>query len=149
MKSSVFTRVELESREEIIYETYAKTINIEALTMIDMAGKKYIPAVVKYTRFLADAVVAVKQAGVDATVQTQLLSEVNDKLSAAMTALSKLEKATAKASSIGDIKEQAFYYKDVVKTAMEELRTPVDQLEMIVDKSVWPVPSYGELTFEV
>ena len=66
-----------------------------------------------------------------------------------MTALSKLEKATAKASSIGDIKEQAFYYKDVVKTAMEELRTPVDQLEMIVDKSVWPVPSYGELTFEV
>ena len=148
-KFGIFTRVELESREEIIYETYAKTINIEALTMIDMAGKKYIPAVVKYTRFLADAVVAVKQAGVDATVQTQLLSEVNDKLSAAMTALSKLEKATAKASSIGDIKEQAFYYKDVVKTAMEELRTPVDQLEMIVDKSVWPVPSYGELTFEV
>ena len=62
-KFGIFTKVELESREEVIYETYAKTIHIEANTMIDMAGKKYIPAVMKYTKMLADTVIAVRQAG--------------------------------------------------------------------------------------
>ncbi len=148
-KFGIFTEVELKSRKEIIYEIYAKTLHIEALTMIDMAGKKYIPAVVKYTKFLADAVIAVKEAGADASVQAELLQDVNKRLAAAKAALAKLEKVSAKAASMKDRKEQAFYYKDVVKFAMEELRTPVDALEMMVDKAVWPVPSYGELTFEV
>ena len=148
-KFGIFIEVELKSRKEIIYEIYAKTINIEALTMINMAGKKYIPAVVKYSKFLADAVIAVKEAGADASVQAELLKDVNERLAAAKAALSRLEQVSAQAAGIKDMKEQAFYYKDVVKTAMEELRTPVDELEMMVDKSVWPVPSYGELTFEV
>ena len=117
--------------------------------MINMAGKKYIPAVVKYTKFLADAVIAVKGAGADASVQADLLKDVNERLAAAKAALSRLEQVSAQAAGIKDMKEQAFYYKDVVKIAMEDLRTPVDELEMMVDKSVWPVPSYGELTFEV
>ncbi len=148
-KFGIFTRVELESREEVIYETYAKTIHIEALTMINMASKKYIPAVVKYTKFLADTVIAVRDAGAEAFVQSQMLSEVNQKLREAKSALEALKKATAQASAIRSMKERAFFYKDTVKTAMEDLRTPIDGLEMMVDKAVWPVPSYGELTFEV
>lgn len=145
----IFTKVELESREEITYETYAKTINIEALTMIDMASKKFIPAVVKYTKTLADTVIAVKEAGADASVQAELLGDVSTRLSAAKTALTKLEKAVAEATAIEDAKAQAFFYKDTVKDAMADLRTPIDELEMLVDKEVWPVPTYGELTFEV
>lgn len=148
-KFGIFTRVELESREEIIYETYAKTINIEALTMIDMAGKKIIPAVVKYSRDLADTVNAVKAAGADASVQTELLKTVCGKLAAMQEALGRLEKVEAEAGTIEDARRQAFFYKDVVKGVMQELRRPADELEMIVDKAVWPIPTYGELMFEV
>ncbi len=148
-KFGIFTRVELESREEILYETYAKTINIEALTMINMANKKYIPAVIGYTRTLADTVIAVREAGADASVQAELLGEVSMQLAAARKALKELERATAEAGAMQDAKAQAFFYKDTVKEAMDALRTPVDALEMLVDKKVWPVPSYGELIFEV
>ena len=148
-KFGIFTRVELQSREEILYETYAKTINIEALTMINMANKKYIPTVVSYTKSLADTVIAVREAGADPTVQAELLGEVNLQLTAAKKALKELESATAQAGGIKDVKAQAFFYKDTVKEAMDALRIPVDALEMLVDKKVWPVPSYGELIFEV
>ncbi|MDE5950084.1 MAG: glutamine synthetase type III, partial [Acetatifactor sp.] len=148
-KFGIFTRVELKSREEILYETYAKTINIEALTMINMANKKYIPAVVSYTKSLADTVIAVREAGADPTVQAELLKEVNLQLTAARKALKELETATAQAGAIKNVKTQAFFYKDTVKEAMDALRIPVDALEMLVDKKVWPVPSYGELIFEV
>lgn len=148
-KFGIYTEAELKSREEIIYETYAKSINIEALTMIDMAGKQIIPAVVKYTKVLADSVNAVKAAGADATVQTDLLKQVSKKLEAMQKALVKLEKAEAKGSAMTDAKEQAFYYKDTVMAVMAELRKPADELEMIVDKELWPLPTYGELMFEV
>ena len=148
-KFGIFTKVELESREEIIYETYAKSINIEALTMIDMAGKQIIPAVVRYTKELADTVNAVKNAGADASTQDELLQEVCTKLTAMQTALKKLEKAEKEASAITDAKKQAFFYKDTVRVIMDELRTPADELEMIVDKEYWPIPTYGELMFEI
>lgn len=148
-KFGIFTKVELESREEVTYETYSKSINIEALTMIDMAKKQILPAVIKYTKSLADTVIAVKEAGADASVQTELLNEISAKLAEAKSALVKLEKAGKEAADISDIKKQAFFYKDVVFAVMEELRTPVDQLEMLVDKEVWPVPTYGDLIFEV
>ena len=148
-KFGIFTKVELESREEIIYETYAKTINIEALTMIDMAGKQIIPAVVKYTKALADTVNAVKAAGADASMQTELLTTVSGKLAAMQKALVKLEQAEAEASAMTDAKAQAFYYKDTVRSAMDALRAPADELEMIVDKNIWPIPTYGELMFEI
>lgn len=148
-KFGIFTKAELESREEILYETYAKTINIEALTMIDMASKQIIPAVIRYTKSLADTVIAVKEAGADASAQADLLNQVTEKLNKMKAALVKLEEATAKASSIRRAKEQAFYYKDVVRKAMEDLRTPADEAEMLVDKKVWPIPTYGDLIFEV
>ena len=148
-KFGIYTEAELKSREEIIYETYAKSINIEALTMIDMAGKQIIPAVVKYTKVLADTINAVKAAGADASVQAELLKQVSKKLEAMQKALVKLQKAEAKGSAMTDAKEQAFFYKDTVMVIMAELRKPADELEMIVDKELWPIPTYGELMFEV
>ena len=148
-KFHIFTKTELESREEIIYETYAKTINIEALTMIDMAGKQIVPAAVKYSKSLADTVNAVKTAGVDASVQVELLKEVSGKLTKIQTALEALRKAEKEATAIEDAKQQAFFYKDTVKEIMAQLRQPADELEMIVDKEMWPFPTYGELMFEV
>lgn len=148
-KFHIFTKVELESREEIIYETYAKTINIEALTMIDMAGKDIIPAVSAYTGDLANTVLAVKEAGATASTQVELLKKVDGLLTEAQAALETLQAETAKASAIEDVKAQAFYYKDTVKAAMDALRAPVDKLEMVVDSDIWPMPTYGELMFEV
>ena len=148
-KFHIFTKVELESREEIIYETYAKTINIEALTMIDMAGKDIIPAVSAYTGDLANTVLAVKEAGATASTQVELLKKVDGLLTEAQAALETFQVETAKASAIEDVKAQAFYYKDTVKAAMDALRAPVDKLEMVVDSDIWPMPTYGELMFEV
>ena len=148
-KFGIFTRVELESREEIIYETYAKTINIEALTMIDMAGKDIIPAVASYAGELANSVIAVREAGASAQAQAEMLSEVDGLLTEAKKALNTLKAVEAGASGITDVKERAFYYKDTVKEAMDALRAPIDKLEMIVDSTVWPIPTYGELMFEV
>ena len=148
-KFGIFTRLELEYREEIIYETYAKTINIEALTMIDMAGKDIIPAVAAYTGELANTVVTVKEAGAPATAQTELLVEVDSLLAEAKKALKHLEECTVHANKIENAKERAFYYKDVVDVAMTALRKPVDKLEMLVDSDIWPMPTYGELMFEI
>ncbi len=149
-KFNVFTRSELESRVEIEYETYAKTINIEAKAMIDIASKQIIPAVIKYTTVLAASINEVKAAcDADVSVQTELLKEVSCLLAETKAALKKLTSADAVGSKMEDGRERAVYYRDVMKTAMDELRTPVDQLEMLVDKEMWPMPSYGDLIFEV
>ncbi len=148
-KFGVFTKAELESRVEIKYENYAKAINIEARTMIDMASKQIIPAVIKYTKSLADTILAVKEAGVDTPVQSELLTESSDLLSDTKVALSKLIEVTDQAAAMPEGRDQAVYYHDVVMSAMSALREPVDKLEMIVDKAMWPMPSYGDLLFEV
>nr|WP_296266966.1 glutamine synthetase III [uncultured Merdimonas sp.] len=148
-KFKVFTRAELESREEIKYENYAKAINIEARTMIDMASKQFIPAFIKYTRTLADTVIAVRDAGADASVQADLLNEVSAHLAETKQALEELKIVTEKAAVMPEGGEQARYYHSDVVPAMEALRTPVDAMEMIMDKDAWPMPSYGDLIFEV
>ena len=145
----VFTRAELESRAEIKFENYSKAINIEARTMIDMASKQIIPAVIKYTKTLADTVISVKGAGADASVQADLLTEASSLLNQTKKALEALIVVTDQASSMEEGADQArFYHSDVVP-AMAALRAPVDELEMIVDKEAWPMPSYGDLIFEV
>ena len=146
---SVFTKAELESRAEIQYEAYAKAINIEARTMIDMASKQFLPAFIKYTKTLADTVNAVKAAGVDASVQTETLKEVSALMAETKAALDNLVKTTADAAAKEEGEVQATYYHTEVVPAMDALRTPVDKLEMIVDKEAWPMPSYGDLIFEV
>ena len=148
-KFGIFTKKELVSREEIIYETYAKSINIEALTMIGMAGKQIIPAVIAYCRELADTINSVKAAGGDVTVEKEQMKKVGELLGKMQKALDKLRSEDKKASEVTDPKKQAFYYKDKIISSMQELRAPADELEMIVDKDIWPIPTYGELMFEV
>ncbi len=145
----VFTKSELESRAEIQYETYAKAINIEARTMIDMASKQFIPAFIKYTKTLADTVNAVKAAGADASVQLDCLNKVTELMGETKTALDALIKVTDEAAAKEEGAVQANFYHSDVFPAMEALRAPVDKLEMIVDKEAWPMPSYGDLIFEV
>ncbi|MCD7745295.1 MAG: glutamine synthetase III [Lachnospiraceae bacterium] len=148
-KFGVFTKAELESRVEIKYENYSKAINIEAKSMIDIASKQIIPAVIKSTKSVADTIIAVKAAGADASVQEELLSQTSALLVETKNALAKLTEITATAAAMEEGAEQARYYHDVVMSAMSDLRTPVDELEMIVDKDMWPMPSYGDLLFEV
>ena len=145
----VFTKAELESRAEIQYETYAKAINIEARTMIDMASKQFMPAFIKYTKTLADTVNAVTAAGGDASVQKASLDEVTALMGETKTALDALIKVTDEAAAKEEGAVQANFYHSNVFPAMEALRAPVDKLEMIVDKEAWPMPSYGDLIFEV
>ena len=145
----VFTKAELESRAEIQYETYAKAINIEARTMIDMASKQFMPAFIKYTKTLADTVNSVKATGADASVQMECLNEVTELMGETKKALDALVKVTDEASQKEEGAVQANFYHSDVFPAMEALRAPVDKLEMIVDKEAWPMPSYGDLIFEV
>ena len=145
----VFTKTELESRAEIHYENYSKAINIEARTMIDMARKQFLPAIIKYTKTLADTVNAVKEAGADSSVQAETLAEITVLLKEARAALMELEKVTDEAAQLPDGPDKARQYYEVVHPAMDALREPVDKLEMIVDKEAWPMPSYGDLIFEV
>lgn len=150
-RQNVLTEAELQSRAEINYETYAKTINIEAKTMIDMAGKQYIPAVIQYVTSLAESINSISAAcdSADVSVQTELLTKCSSLLATAKKELANLEKVTAEAATKEEGQEQATYFKDVVFTAMSALRAPIDELEMLVDQDFWPVPTYGDLLFEV
>ena len=147
----VFTRKELESRMEIEYEAYSKAINIEAKAMIDIAGKSIIPAVIRYTTRLADSIIKLKTAMVDIEpyAQSSILIDVNEHLKSAKLALENLIKLMDDAGEITEADKHAGYMRKVIVPAMEELRKPIDELEMIVDKDLWPMPSYGDLLFEV
>ena len=147
----VFTRKELESRVEIEYEAYSKAINIEAKAMIDIAGKSIIPAVIRYTTRLADSIIKLKTAVADIEpyAQSSILIDVNEHLKSAKFALENLIKLMDSAGDIVGVDKHARYMREVIVPAMEELRKPIDELEMIVDKDLWPMPSYGDLLFEV
>ena len=147
-RQGVYTEKELRARADVSYELYAKTVNIEALTMIDMAGKDIIPAVVEYAGKLAWSINQATQAGVDAFAQRELLSRVNVLLKQAYAALGDLRVKQEKAAVLSGA-EQAKFYHDEVCPAMQVLRAPVDHLEMIVDGKLWPMPTYGDLLFNV
>lgn len=149
-KFDVFSRAELESRAEIKYEAYSKAINIEARSMIDIASKHIIPAVIQYITSLANSINQVKQASAVAYtgVQEELLVQSADLLKDTKEALRALETVVAEVPET-EGKEQAFFFMQKVVPAMEALRKPVDELEMIVNKNMWPMPSYGDLLFEV
>lgn len=147
----VFTRKELESRVEIEYEAYSKAINIEAKAMIDIAGKSIIPAVIRYTTRLADSIIKLKTAVADIEpyAQNSILIDVNEHLKSAKFALENLIKLMDDVGEVVGVDKHARYMREVIVPAMEELRKPIDELEMIVDKDLWPMPSYGDLLFEV
>ncbi|MGN0169159.1 MAG: glutamine synthetase III [Lachnospiraceae bacterium] len=144
----VFTEKELLSRVEIKYDTYAKQMNIEARAMIDIVGKQIIPSVMEYTEQLARTVLDVEKAGVGAQVQREILQAVSKKLEETNAAYEGLQKVIEKVPA-NSAKETAEYYRSTVVKAMDELRKPVDELEMMVDKRIWPMPSYGDMMFNV
>ena len=150
-KHGVFTRTELESRAEVMYETYSKTVHIEALTMIDMAKKQIVPSVIRYQTGLADSINSIKAAcpDLDTSVQEDLMKDISFNLKEMYSNLAALEDVIVKAEAMEEGEEQSYYYRQVVFEAMEALREPADRLEMLVDKKAWPFPSYGDLIFEV
>ena len=145
----VLTAGECHSRAEISYEDYTKKIDIEARTMIDMGLKQIKPAVIKYTKEIADAVASLKAVGADASVEEELLKELTTELNNLSNCIIKLKEALASASAVEDIEAQAVAYKDNVFTAMAQLREPADKLEMMVDETIWPFPTYGQLLFNI
>jgi len=150
-KHKVFSKSELMSRRDVMYETYSKTLNIEAKTMVSMASSKFIPAVIKYTKILAESINSVKEAvpEADVSVQKELLVKTSKLLAEAQEALQKLCGLVKEAEGINDGEKKARFFYEKVKPVMEALRAPIDELELIVDRDLWPVPTYGELLFEV
>ncbi len=150
-KQKVLSYAELASREKINYDIYSKTINIEARTMAEMTTRLYIPAVIRYSNRLADSINAIKNTGLDISVNVQanLLRKISDYLAEASDALDVLKKETHEAKKTVDEKERAIKFYEKVVPAMEALRKPIDKLEVIVDKRFWPVPTYEDLMFEV
>ena len=149
-KFNVFSANELIAREEMKYENYAKTLNIDAKVMVDIAGKHIIPSVIKYTKVLAEDIISLREAGFEEySVQSEMLERINRHLKDAYAALKNLVIKDDKANTLKQGKEQAIYYRDYVVPAMENLRSPIDKLEVLVDKDFWSMPSYGDLLFDV
>ncbi|OVE78344.1 glutamine synthetase type III [bacterium F11] len=148
-KYKVLSKSELHSRYEIYLEQYAKTINIEAQASIQMTKNQFIPAVIGFTRQLAETVNQIKQAGGSAKLQKEILEETTHLLESADKNLKKLELETMKAQDIMEIEEKANAYRDVVFVAQEKLRSDIDGLEAIISKDQWPVPSYADMLFKL
>jgi glutamine synthetase len=151
-KHGVLSRVEMESRYEISLEHYIKTINIEALTMVEMAKRQILPASIKFATDLAGSINSIKATGVaaDISAQTELLTEVSALTASFKKNIAVLEEAINKAASLhGDTYEQACAYRFDVFEKMSVLRADADKLEVIVDKEIWPLPTYSDMLFNV
>ncbi|MBQ1547617.1 MAG: glutamine synthetase III [Lachnospiraceae bacterium] len=153
-KFGVFNRTELTSRAEIEYELYAKQINIEARAMVNIASKQILPAVMCCERKIAEGINEIKSAvpGTDTSVQEEILTELSSLLKEAKNGVKTLTDAADEGVRImgeGDSKKAAYHFYNVVTKEMEALRNAVDSMEVMVSKEDWPLPSYGDLLFEV
>ena len=117
--------------------------------MLDMTKRQFIPAVVAYTKELADTINAVEQAGADASVQKRILNELSKHLKETDAALNDLQEKMEGYDKTVEGPERANYCHDVIVPAMEALRAPVDAMEVLVDRKKWPVPTYGDLLFKI
>ena len=147
-RHNVYTREEMESREEALLEEYYKTLHIEALTMSDMVREEILPACIGYEKDLADAVKMKKEAGVSGGMEAGLLGRISALIEELYNQCSVLDKAVADAPK-GDSRETVNYYHDVILAAMATLRTAADQLETLVGKKYWPFPTYSDILFYV
>ena len=147
----VYSEVELKARYEILMENYTKVLNIEALTMLDMANKDILPAMSKFTTTLAEAVTekTIVSADIDRVYEKETLRKLASMMTAMYKQAKKLETDLLTAKSITDITELGNYYKDTILQDMKELRIPADEMEMIADAKAWPYPSYGQMLFSV
>ncbi len=150
-KHNVFTASEMRSRYEIQLENYSKTINIEALTMIDMARKEILPAVSAYIKELADTANLAKAVAsdVDCSYESQMVKKLSSLTGLMFNRVNALDEALLKVKELSDALEVAQYYSKVVFIAMQELRSVADEIETYVGEKYWPFPTYGELLFNV
>ncbi len=148
-RHNVYTGEEIKAREEILLENYCKVINIEALTMIDMAGKQILPACISYMKTLADTISAKSALGLESFAETELLLRVNALTQTAYKTNTQLSDAAVKVKNAESLQKQAAAYHNVVFAAMQELRAACDELETLVPESVWPLPTYADLLFSV
>ena len=149
-KFGVLSEKEIKARMEVLLENYAKTINIEALTMIDMAKKKYIPTCIAYTKELCDAVAVKKSLEICPCVEKELAEKVSSLTKDAYTATNKLEEAVAAAAAKDScVLDMAKSYREEVIPVMDALRAAVDGLEVILPSCKWPVPAYSDIIFNV
>ena len=149
-KHGVFSPTELHSRYEIFLEQYSKSINIEAQTMIDMANRQILPVAIRYATELAQSINTIRAAYSEADVlaQTTLLQNISSLLKELNEKIDTLHTVTLKAKELHkDALLQSKYYRDVVFTAMSELRIVSDKLETLVDYELWPLPSYTQMLF--
>ncbi len=146
-RHSVLSREELHARTEILLEAYSMQINIEAMTMLSIAKRQILPAVVKYSELLGNAVGAVKNAGVDSEVQVGMLEKVCSLMKSLQNGVDNLEKVVTSAGGIENAVTQAEDYRDNVIPAMQAVRQASDGLETIVDADIWPLPTYAEMLF--
>ena len=147
----IFSPAELHSRYEILLENYSKTVNIEALTMVDMAKREILPAVEKYTKSLADTLAAKKAAvaGLPCKYETATVTKLSELSDSIADATDDLEAEIEKFQAIEDVTEAANDIRDVILGKMDSLRAVCDEAETITAKEFWPFPTYSDLLFSV
>lgn len=148
-RQHVLNKEEVFSRYEINMEEYTKIINIEALTMLDMAKKDILPSVSRFTKTLLETISSKKALGIDASYEEGFVQKINSKLKEAYTALEDLDSKTKTFSEIEDFEKAAFYVRDEIIPAMDALREPCDVMETLTDASEWPFPTYGKLLYGI
>lgn len=148
-KFGVYTRAELESRTEILLENYYKVLNIEALTMVDMAKKQILPAGMRYTKFLTDTINSKKAADIDAETEIECAQKASSLTAGIYKSVGELEKQLVKAGQVKGVTETARFFRSSVFTAMQTLRSYADELETVTPEDMWPMPTYSELMFNI
>ena len=148
-KHGVFTRTEIESRYEILQEGYCKTIHIETLTMIDMVRKYVLPAALSYQAEIAALATQKAALGTDVSLERSLLERLSGLALQVNERLAALEKAEAEMDESQDIAVQSQYAKNALFANMQRLRESVDELETVISRKHWPLPTYAEMLYSV
>jgi glutamine synthetase len=145
----IYTKIEVESRTEILLENYSKVINIEALTALDIAKKQLLPAAIKFTADVANAIIAKAGAGLPTATEAKLAEKLSNATTSLDSAIDSLDVKVLGAKDVEGTEEIAKYYRNIVFPAMQELRSYADELETLVSEDVWPLPTYSKLLFNV
>ncbi len=148
-KHHILTQVELESRQEIMQENYCKVLNIEALTMLDMAKKQIVPGAADYTRSLAESIKIKKELGLPCEAEENLAKIMCARLDETARCVGALEKAVSGAKNNTSPRESSFYYHDSVLTAMDALRTAADSMEENMSEEYLRYPTYKDILFNI
>ena len=148
-KHNVFTEMEMHSRDEIHMENYCKVMNIEALTMLDMAKKQIIPAVMKYIKELSETAASAKLLDANIDVEKELVSKISGLVSELYDGIGALEFAVSESHKLTEHYALMLFIRDEIIPTMNAVRLVADELESLVGEEYWPFPTYSELLFNV